>query len=171
LWYDYEEDIWLEELLLSFFFGLHFFISILRGVLIFFHLLLLHFFGSVSRLRSSVFSKVLFFQKFCQKDLNLFWILLLTFLFIFPVFLMEEENFLMVDLISSPLHIKPEWYFLFLYSILRRVPSKLVGVLIIFFAILFFFWFKGFLIWFYLGLNIKIFIGFCLLGFSFFWVN
>jgi len=144
LWYDYEEDIWLEELLLSFFFGLHFFISILRGVLIFFHLLLLHFFGSVSRLRSSVFSKVLFFQKFCQKDLNLFWILLLTFLFIFPVFLMEEENFLMVDLISSPLHIKPEWYFLFLYSILRRVPSKLVGVLIIFFAILFFFGSKVF---------------------------
>jgi len=51
---------------------------------------------------------------------------------------MEEENFLIVDLISSPLHIKPEWYFLFLYRVLRRVPSKLLGVILILRAVLFF---------------------------------
>jgi len=45
-------------------------------------------------------------------------------------FLVEEENYLEVDLVASPLHIKPEWYFLFLYSVLRRVPRKVVGVLL-----------------------------------------
>lgn len=30
---------------------------------------------------------------------------------------------------QTPLHIKPEWYFLFAYSILRCIPSKSGGVL------------------------------------------
>lgn len=29
----------------------------------------------------------------------------------------------------TPEHIKPEWYFLFLYAVLRCIPDKLVGVL------------------------------------------
>ncbi|HAO15621.1 MAG TPA: hypothetical protein DDE71_08705 [Tenacibaculum sp.] len=28
----------------------------------------------------------------------------------------------------TPIHIQPEWYFLFAYAILRRIPNKLGGV-------------------------------------------
>jgi ubiquinol-cytochrome c reductase cytochrome b subunit len=41
---------------------------------------------------------------------------------------MEEDNFMLVDLISSPLHIKPEWYFLFVYAVLRSIFNKVLGV-------------------------------------------
>jgi ubiquinol-cytochrome c reductase cytochrome b subunit len=37
----------------------------------------------------------------------------------------------------TPIHIQPEWYFLFAYTILRRIPNKLGGVLLILFSILF----------------------------------
>jgi len=42
---------------------------------------------------------------------------------------MDSENFLFVDIIKTPEHIKPEWYFLFAYCILRSVPNKLGGVI------------------------------------------
>lgn len=29
----------------------------------------------------------------------------------------------------APVHIKPEWYFLFIYAILRSIPNKIGGVL------------------------------------------
>ncbi len=51
----------------------------------------------------------------------------------------DAENFLPADPIVTPVHIKPEWYFLFAYAILRAVPNKLGGVvaLIIAVAVLF----------------------------------
>ena len=30
--------------------------------------------------------------------------------------------------LASPIHIAPEWYFLFAYAILRAIPRKVVGV-------------------------------------------
>lgn len=41
----------------------------------------------------------------------------------------DAENFTPADPIVTPVHIKPEWYFLFAYAILRAVPNKLGGVL------------------------------------------
>jgi len=52
----------------------------------------------------------------------IFMILLLPYVFI------DAENFLFVDSLKTPEHIKPEWYFLFAYCILRRVPNKVGGV-------------------------------------------
>jgi ubiquinol-cytochrome c reductase cytochrome b subunit len=46
-----------------------------------------------------------------------------------PFVFMDSENFLFVDIIKTPEHIKPEWYSLFAYCILRRVPNKLGGVI------------------------------------------
>merc|ERR1739838_958355 len=37
--------------------------------------------------------------------------------------------------IVTPIHIKPEWYFLIFYAILRSVPSKVGGLLLILIAI------------------------------------
>ena len=39
----------------------------------------------------------------------------------------------------TPVHIRPEWYFLFAYAILRSIPNKLGGVLALFASILIFF--------------------------------
>ena len=46
-----------------------------------------------------------------------------------PWILGDPENFLEADSLVTPVHIKPEWYFLFAYAILRSVPNKLGGVL------------------------------------------
>jgi ubiquinol-cytochrome c reductase cytochrome b subunit len=58
--------------------------------------------------------------------LILFFIL---FLLLIPFVFIDSENFLFVDIIKTPEHIKPEWYFLFAYCILRRVPNKVGGVI------------------------------------------
>jgi ubiquinol-cytochrome c reductase cytochrome b subunit len=56
----------------------------------------------------------------------LFFALLLL---LIPFIFIDSENFLFVDIIKTPEHIKPEWYFLFAYCILRRIPNKLGGVI------------------------------------------
>jgi len=61
-----------------------------------------------------------------------FLVLMLVFIIVFllmPFVFIDAENFLFVDIMKTPEHIKPEWYFLFAYCILRRVPNKLGGVL------------------------------------------
>jgi len=32
------------------------------------------------------------------------------------------------DSLNTPLHVKPEWYFLFLYQILKIIPSNILGI-------------------------------------------
>jgi len=46
----------------------------------------------------------------------------------FPYILGDPENFNQANPISTPLHIQPEWYYLFAYAILRSIPNKLGGV-------------------------------------------
>jgi len=76
--------------------------------------------------------KVEFHWFFLLKDLVSFLILILFFaliLLLIPFLFIDSENFLFVDIIKTPEHIKPEWYFLFAYCILRRIPNKLGGVI------------------------------------------
>ena len=68
---------------------------------------------------------------FVIKDIIFFLIVFLLFdivVFIQPYLLGDPENFSLANLISTPEHIVPEWYFLFAYAILRCVPSKGLGV-------------------------------------------
>jgi len=54
---------------------------------------------------------------------------ILIFLRIFnPLVLGDPENFIPANPLVTPIHIQPEWYFLFAYAILRRIPNKLGGV-------------------------------------------
>jgi quinol-cytochrome oxidoreductase complex cytochrome b subunit len=57
------------------------------------------------------------------------------FIIAFPYSLGEVELFEEANTLNSPLHILPEWYFLSQYAILRSVPSKGIGVLLIFLRI------------------------------------
>merc|ERR1712027_46680 len=52
-------------------------------------------------------------------------------IFLNPYFLGDSENFSMANIISTPEHIVPEWYFLFAYAILRCIPRKGLGVIAI----------------------------------------
>jgi len=50
----------------------------------------------------------------------------------------DPENFNPANPLSTPVHIQPEWYFLFAYAILRSIPRKLGGVISLLLSIIFF---------------------------------
>jgi ubiquinol-cytochrome c reductase cytochrome b subunit len=49
--------------------------------------------------------------------------------FLAPNILTDPENFIPANPLVTPVHIQPEWYFLFAYAILRSIPNKLGGVI------------------------------------------
>jgi ubiquinol-cytochrome c reductase cytochrome b subunit len=60
-------------------------------------------------------------------------------IFFAPTFggiVLEPENFIAANPLETPAHIKPVWYFTPYYAMLRVVPHKLAGVLVMFAAIL-----------------------------------
>jgi quinol-cytochrome oxidoreductase complex cytochrome b subunit len=48
--------------------------------------------------------------------------------FYYPDLLSHPDNFVPANPYATPAHIVPEWYFLWVYAILRSIPSKLAGV-------------------------------------------
>ncbi len=48
----------------------------------------------------------------------------------------DPENFINANPLVTPIHIQPEWYFLFAYAILRAIPNKLGGVVALALSIL-----------------------------------
>lgn len=64
------------------------------------------------------------------------YFILLGFLALFvPTSLGDAENYNQADALVTPVHIKPELYFLWAYAILRSVPNKLGGVVAMLMAI------------------------------------
>ena len=53
-----------------------------------------------------------------------------------PNLLGGPENFIQANPLVTPVHIQPEWYFLFAYAILRSIPNKLGGVIAMFASLL-----------------------------------
>nr|YP_010155867.1 cytochrome b [Ateuchosaurus chinensis]QQY85236.1 cytochrome b [Ateuchosaurus chinensis] len=104
------------------------------------HLLFLHETGSNNPTGlSSNTDKVPFHPYYSYKDLLGFLLLILILLLLAlfsPNLLGDPENFTPANPLATPPHIKPEWYFLFAYAILRSIPNKLGGVLALLFSIL-----------------------------------
>nr|YP_009650986.1 cytochrome b [Uvitellina sp. SSS-2019]QCY72812.1 cytochrome b [Uvitellina sp. SSS-2019] len=85
---------------------------------------------------------VLFHSFFTFKDGFLFLSLLFfggVFLLVFPDFVLDVESFSEADPLVTPVSIKPEWYFLAFYAMLRSVESN-VGGLVLVLAFLFVLW-------------------------------
>ena len=115
------------------FFSLHFLLPFLIGGLSGLHILFLHEKGSTNPLGdTNHVSKIPFHPYFSWKDIAGFavlFILLVILGFFYPNLLGDPENFINANPIVTPVHIQPEWYFLFAYAILRSIPSKLGGVI------------------------------------------
>jgi len=122
------------------FFALHFLLPFVIFALIVVHIFFLHFEGSSNPLGvKETLDKIPFHKYYIVKDIIgflLFFILRSTLIFFAPWFLGEPDNFIPANSLVTPLHIKPEWYFLWAYAILRSIPNKLGGVVIIFSAVL-----------------------------------
>nr|UCL51381.1 cytochrome b [Nothura boraquira] len=115
------------------FFALHFLLPFLIAGISIVHLMFLHESGSNNPLGIiSHCDKIPFHPYFSIKDIVGFMLLSLPFLslaFFNPNLLGDPENFTPANPLVTPPHIKPEWYFLFAYAILRSIPNKLGGVL------------------------------------------
>jgi len=99
-----------------------------------FHLLLLHDRGSTSLIYSHTgVGKIPFYPFYWIKDgLNVVaYLFYVAAILIYPYSLGEVELFEEVNTLVSPVHIVPEWYFCRQYAMLRSVPSKGAGVVII----------------------------------------
>lgn len=122
------------------FFTLHFLLPFLVSGLSILHIFFLHQTGSNNPLGITSHADILPFHRYFRiKDLVGFLVLLNTLFFLvlfFPQLLSEADNFIPANPLITPSHILPEWYFLFAYSILRAVTSKLGGVIALLCSIL-----------------------------------
>nr|AAP97468.1 cytochrome b [Garrulax canorus owstoni]AAP97469.1 cytochrome b [Garrulax canorus owstoni]AND66998.1 cytochrome b [Garrulax canorus owstoni]AND66999.1 cytochrome b [Garrulax canorus owstoni] len=115
------------------FFAIHFLLPFVIAGLTLVHLTFLHETGSNNPLGiPSDCDKIPFHPYYSIKDLLgfvLMFILLASLALLAPNLLGDPENFTPANPLATPPHIKPEWYFLFAYAILRSIPNKLGGVL------------------------------------------
>nr|AAB05580.1 cytochrome b [Sciurus aberti]AAB05584.1 cytochrome b [Sciurus aberti]AAB05586.1 cytochrome b [Sciurus aberti] len=137
------EWIWggssVDKATLTRFFAFHFILPFIVAALVMVHLLFLHETGSNNP--SGLISdsdKIPFHPYYTIKDaLGLLLLLLfMTLVLFFPDLLGDPDNYTPANPLNTPPHIKPEWYFLFAYAILRSIPNKLGGVLALIFSIL-----------------------------------
>nr|YP_010238439.1 cytochrome b [Arcynopteryx dichroa]QTE20449.1 cytochrome b [Arcynopteryx dichroa] len=115
------------------FFTFHFVLPFIVAAAVLIHLLFLHQTGSNNPLGlNSDVDKIPFHPYFTFKDIVGFLILImiLTLLTLLePYMLGDPDNFIPANPLVTPVHIQPEWYFLFAYAILRSIPNKLGGVI------------------------------------------
>nr|UXO94125.1 cytochrome b [Dolichovespula lama] len=122
------------------FYSFHFIMPFIILFMVIIHLTYLHETGSSNPMgiNSNIY-KIIFHKYFSLKDSITFIMLLIMFfifMFQYPFILSDPDNFIKANPMITPIHIKPEWYFLFAYAILRGIPNKLGGVLALLFSIL-----------------------------------
>nr|AFB19942.1 cytochrome b [Garrulax mitratus]AFB19943.1 cytochrome b [Garrulax mitratus] len=115
------------------FFAIHFLLPFVIVGLTLVHLTFLHETGSNNPLGiPSDCDKIPFHPYYTIKDIlgfALMLALLVSLALFAPNLLGDPENFTPANPLATPPHIKPEWYFLFAYAILRSIPNKLGGVI------------------------------------------
>nr|AAL79374.1 cytochrome b [Dugong dugon] len=129
-----------DKATLTRFFALHFILPFIVTALVMVHLLFLHETGSNNPTGLiSDSDKIPFHPYYSVKDLLGLFLLILVLLLLTlfsPDMLGDPDNYTPANPLNTPPHIKPEWYFLFAYAILRSIPNKLGGVLALVLSIL-----------------------------------
>nr|AQP28720.1 cytochrome b [Aparatermes sp. A TB-2017] len=115
------------------FFALHFLMPFVIAAMVLIHLLFLHQTGSNNPLGlNKNTDKIPFHPYFTVKDILGFAIMIMALTVLTlkePYMLSDPDNFTPANPLVTPVHIQPEWYFLFAYAILRSIPNKLGGVI------------------------------------------
>ncbi len=123
------------------FFALHFLLPFIIVGMVVLHIVALHIHGSNNPTGVDVKTEkdtIPFHPYYTVKDFfgfGVFFILFAYLVFYQPNYLGHPDNYIPADPLVTPAHIVPEWYFLPFYAILRAVPDKLGGVLLMIAAI------------------------------------
>jgi ubiquinol-cytochrome c reductase cytochrome b/c1 subunit len=124
------------------FFSLHYLLPFVIVAVVLLHLLALHQHGSNNPLgidRRGPQDAITFHPYYTIKDLFglcVFLLFFAIFVFYIPNYLGHPDNYIPANPLVTPNHIVPEWYFLPYYAILRSVPNKLLGVILMFSSVL-----------------------------------
>jgi ubiquinol-cytochrome c reductase cytochrome b/c1 subunit len=123
------------------FYSLHYLLPFMIAGLVMLHIWALHVTGQTNPTGIEIKSKqdaVPFTPHATIKDsfsLVIFLIFFAWFVFYHPNYLGHADNYTEANPLVTPAHIVPEWYFLPFYAILRAIPNKLGGVIMMFGAI------------------------------------
>nr|YP_010586171.1 cytochrome b [Eubasilissa sinensis]UZZ43933.1 cytochrome b [Eubasilissa sinensis] len=122
------------------FFMFHFILPFIILAFSMIHLMFLHQTGSSNPLSiNNNIDKIPFHPYFTMKDTLGFFTLITIILILSiysPFLLGDPDNFIPANPMVTPIHIQPEWYFLFAYAILRSIPNKLGGVIALMMSIM-----------------------------------
>ena len=120
------------------FFSLHYLLPFVIVGVVFLHVVALHITGSNNPLGIEVKTPqdtIPFHPYYTIKDsvgICVFFIVLALLVFFAPNFFASPDNYIPANPLQTPAEIVPEWYFLPFYAILRSVPNKLGGVMMMF---------------------------------------
>nr|YP_009261621.1 cytochrome b [Tyspanodes striata]AKJ25921.1 cytochrome b [Tyspanodes striata] len=130
----------IDNATLTRFYTFHFILPFIILMMTMIHLLFLHQTGSNNPLGiNSNLDKIPFHPFFTFKDMIGFIFILFSLIILTltnPYLLGDPDNFIPANPLVTPIHIQPEWYFLFAYAILRSIPNKLGGVIALLLSIL-----------------------------------
>ena len=124
------------------FFSLHYLLPFVLAAIVFLHIWALHVVGNNNPTGINVKGPqdtVPFHPYYTMKDgfaIVVFFIFYALFVFYGPNYMGDAVNYVPANPLVTPAHIKPEWYYLPFYAILRAVPDKLLGVIAMFSSIL-----------------------------------
>lgn len=117
------------------FYSFHYTLPFVLAGLSIFHIAALHQYGSTNPLGiNTSTSTIPFGVYYTTKDLLGLFVLLAVFavlVFFYPEYLGHPDNLIPANPYATPQHIVPEWYFLWVYAILRSIPNKAMGVIAI----------------------------------------
>lgn len=117
------------------FYSFHYTLPFVLAGLSIFHIAALHQYGSTNPLGiNTQTSTIPFATYFGTKDLlGVLWLMMAfaILVFFYPEWLGHPDNLIPANPYATPQHIVPEWYFLWVYAILRSIPNKAMGVIAI----------------------------------------
>ncbi len=135
LWGGYSVD----NATLNRFFSFHYLFPFIILALAILHVIFLHENGSNNPLGINSRVDQIMFPYYIIKDMYsavFFFMIYSYFIFFEPNTLGHPDNYIMANPMVTPTHIVPEWYFLPFYAILRSVPEKRLGVILLLLAII-----------------------------------
>ncbi len=123
------------------FFSLHYLLPFVIFALVFLHVWAVHHVGQNNPIGVEPKTEedtLSFHPYYTMKDafaIGVFLLIFALFVFYLPDALGHSDNYIKANPMVTPAEIVPEWYFLPFYAILRAVPNKLLGIMLMFGAI------------------------------------